>query len=210
MFIGHGRYREWMKEVFLIDNKVFATDGFALIAMPKDKINTEGVWSGEKTVLGSIYPMKKEFEQVISFSQLSEMMKLVPLVDEVVEKDETAECKECDGSGEVTYLYESKSGRTYEYEYECPICEGTGVIGDIVEIPTGRKIADPKGTCKIKESVFHIKQINRIYEVMKLLGNKDLILCGVNSKGVHLFLIEDVEIIVMPTLNGDCVCFCID
>lgn len=202
LFIGNDKIRTWMNNPFIIENKVCATDGYALIAMSKNKINTEVFFSPDKTVLERVYPlivqMKKEFEQVISFNNLSEIIKLVPLIDEVIEKDETHECNDCNGSGEVTYLYESKSG-IYELEHECPVCEGAGVVGQIIKTPTGIKIADLDKTCKLKESIFYIRQINRLYEVMKLLGNKDITLCAGSSKKAHLFLIEDIEIIAMPT-----------
>ena len=102
LFIGNDKIRTWMNNPFLIENKVFATDGYALIAIQKDKINTEGVFSPDKTVLERVYPMKKEFEQVISFNKLSEIIKLVPRIDEVIEKDETHECNDCNGSGKVS------------------------------------------------------------------------------------------------------------
>lgn len=213
LFIDKGHCNDFRNEVFLIGDKVFATDSVALIAMSKDNINTDGVFCPQKNVLGSIYPMKKEFEQVIPFSQLSEMMKLVPIIDEVIEKDETTKCNECDGSGEVTYLYVSKSGKEYTSEYECPVCNGYGVVGETIKTLTGRKMTDPHKTCNIKGSVFYIKQISRLYEVMKLLGNKDLILCSATPYKAHLFSIEDVEIIVMPIVRSsyaDPVCFSID
>lgn len=213
LFINNGYYYDFRNEVFLIGDKVFATDNVALIAMSKDKINTEGIYSPKKDVLEGVYPMKKEFKQVISFSQLSEMMKLVPIIDEVIEKYETTKCNECDGSGEVTYLYVSKSGEEYTSEYECPVCKGDGEVGETIKISTGRKIPDPNKTCNIKGSVFYIKQISRLYEVMKILGNKDIVLCYASPYNAHLFSVEDIEIIVMPIVRSsydDPVCFSID
>ena len=35
-------------------------------------------------------------------------------------------CPDCDGDGEVEYTYDSTSGKTYDADIECPVCEGRG------------------------------------------------------------------------------------
>lgn len=35
-------------------------------------------------------------------------------------------CEDCNGDGEVQYEYSSLSGKTYDADIECPVCEGRG------------------------------------------------------------------------------------
>ena len=35
-------------------------------------------------------------------------------------------CEDCDGDGEVEYEFFSKSGKSYDLDHECPVCEGRG------------------------------------------------------------------------------------
>ncbi|HAR45674.1 MAG TPA: hypothetical protein DCS42_12300 [Nitrospiraceae bacterium] len=50
-------------------------------------------------------------------------------------------CEDCAGDGEVEYTYESLSGKTYDADLECPVCEGRGKIngnGERCEVCEGQ------------------------------------------------------------------------
>jgi hypothetical protein len=214
MFTRSEDLSSWMSAPFVIGNKVFATDNNSLIAMHEYKVDTQGMCSQENERLRDVYPINEKCLEVITFNALSKYMDKVPLIDEFVEKDETVECAECDGSGDVTYHYESKGGDEYEGEFECPICNGLGVVGSVVKTLTGIKIPNPKALCNMWGSTFRIKQIYRLYKVMKMLGGKDLVFHGPADNKSYLFSVEDIEIIIMPVVRSvdddEEVCFIID
>ena len=119
--------------VFLFRDRLCATDGMILFICDKPDGFSDELQDGTGKVEPVYQPPQTPFKTYSIQSIRDEIYKL-PQVDEYDYK----ECSECDGSGEVEYTYESKSGRDYEIDYDCPKCGGNGDF----KTKTGKMIPD--------------------------------------------------------------------
>jgi len=206
LFVSTDEMRNWMQRPFAINSKIYATNGYALVAFNitnlKELIDF-ATYNEDK--LTGIYPLEHNLDNTYTVDFLKECFKKVPLVEDFDEEEKEDICIECDGSGDVEFEYDSKSLKTYYKECECPICEGDGRCIQTVEKPNGKMVEDFNSKCVIGNSLFFANKVKRIIEVADLLGVSEF-------KHVHqttpskqsLFKIGDVDLLLMPTMsNGD-------
>jgi len=194
--------RKWMTTPFFVGEKVVATNGTSLIAVPKFTDEFEDLSEKTKTV----YPVITNRETHIPLSELKDAITKVPLIDCF---DETqTKCGACYGEGEVEFEFDYKL-KSYSIEHECPVCEGQGITYRISDTPNGKKEIDYSKFIRIGECFFQIKRVEELIQTAELLNLNEVVLVkqtGVNQS--NLFQLDTVELLLMPCMmpNQEDVC----
>jgi hypothetical protein len=193
MFCSNDMIRYWMKDPFIMGDKVIATDGVFLVAVDKDGLDYNQLSSDYVSKVSKSYPMDYNMNFPISVEELKSLLSAVPLIEE----EETKPCDECNGVGEVTWEYDT-SERTYEKELDCPVCNGEG---EIIIIKKGVMVRSPLDLCKIGNCSFFIDKIDQLIKVAEILEVNEIIQVNqtLNNKA-NMFKIGDIEIMLMPTI----------
>ena len=214
LFVSTDEMRNWMQRPFVINSKIHATNGYALVAFDIIKLKEPidfGAYNEEK--LTGVYPLEHNLDNTYTIDYLKECFKKVPLVEDFDKEEKEDTCNECNGSGEVIFTYEDSKLKDHEIDGECPMCDGFGKCTQTLEKPNGKMIEDFNSKCVIGNSLFFANKVKHIIEVADLLGVSEF-------KHVHqttpskqsLFKIGDVDLLLMPAMsNGDfhsdCVAF---
>lgn len=191
MFISDDPYREWMQKPFNDAGKTIATNSERLVAIPQiEEYN-------QLNKIGSIYPVNHNLKSLIKVNELQAKLKEFPTVD--CYDTIIAECKECNGTGEVEWGYGS-----YTKDFDCPVCDGTGESEQLSETPNGGKEFDQTKYFQIGKCLFQVKYIQELFEVAKILESDEIyVVYQINNHSVTVFSIKDVEILIMPRLLDD-------
>jgi hypothetical protein len=205
LFVSEDKMRDWMLTPFVVGNKVIATNGWALVAFDKSKIDCSSLRILDKSKLNGTYPLEENINSHNTVDFLKECFLKVPLVDDY--------CNECKGSGEVTFIYEDSKLKDHKIDGECPICDGFGVCEQEIENPNGKKVPDIDAKCVIGNCLFFTNKVELIIKVADLL--KEKYYSHINQtleSRANLFRVGEVEILLMPIMsNGnfhdDGVCF---
>ena len=197
-FYGSDPLRPSMHNPFEIDGFTYATDAYTLIKCKSDLIDFE--WHNEENSL--------KVENVVPNVNTSEIIHL-DSIDwaSLMNKDETigdgnddVECGHCKGYGNVDDDLRYK-GKFYSFEYECPVCDGSGFEEEEKQIPTGNKTFNSSDIIRLKNTYFYATKFYKLKKVKDLIGGEiELISYNENNKGV-LFRIGIVDILIMP-----CIC----
>ena len=191
-FTSDPYYNNWMKEPFNFNGESFGVNGYILACSPMIDLpectrpeSMRGVWN--------ITPnMRKE----IDIKELEAKIWTLPTVDTYAEHLDT--CSACDGDGDVTWEVDIEY-RTYEREFSCPICEGTGesmVKGE----PTGKEIAKNE-FIKIGTSAFDPKLILKVLAQSKPLGESKIYLIHQgNANAPSVFKMGEMKFLIMPRM----------
>ncbi len=204
LFVSKDQLRDWMTRPFIINNKIFATNGWALVSFNLTNLKVLGdVGYYKEDKLNMIYPFEPNLDNTYSIDYLKECFKSVPLVEDYDEEVKESLCDECDNSGVVTFTYIDSKCKDHELNGECPICDGMGKISHSIKKPNGKMIEDPDSKCRIGNSLFFANKIKHILEVAELLGVNEFkhIYQGTPVEK-NLFKIGDVELLLMPTMSG--------
>jgi hypothetical protein len=199
LFYGNDVMRPVMLKPFVVGNNTYATDAYTLVRCSNDKIDFE--FENKETLLN--------VEAVIPEINTSEIIN-IDSVDWIglMNKDETIAdgndvvCGHCNGEGSCddSFLYKNKF---YDFEYECPVCDGSGYEEEVRQIPTGNKTFGSNDMIKFKGAYFYANKFYKLKKVKDLIGG-DVELTSYNTNKGFLFRIGIVEILIMPCMvNSD-------
>lgn len=207
------------REPFVVENNVCATDRFILIMSDKSVCDGKMVIDSiyKKGNIGNIFSENLSDPYSISLNDITESISKVPTVDEykrVEVKTEYEECEACGGTG-IFYADATFRGNTYDLEFECPICSGTGEVPiskDFVpleyeskcfvtfdNVKTGRKIIDENKLISIGKGIYKAYYVDNVREVMSIL-NFETAIVRFNNKsregGIITFEFGNVKIAI--------------
>ena len=206
-------------ELFVLDNNVCATDLFFLIMADKCVCDDKMVIDNTATEnMEKIFSENLSYPYTISLNYITESILKVPTVDErkrVKVKTKYEECEACWGSG-IVYADATFRGNTYDLEFECPICGGSGevpVSKDFVPleddskdfktfkyVKTGRKIIDGNKLISIGKGIYKAYYIDNVRELMSILNCETAIVRFKNQYrecGIITFEFDKVKIAIM-------------
>jgi hypothetical protein len=83
-------------------------------------------------------------------------------------------CPECKGDGMVLWEYRDSGLCLHEDYFDCPICDGTGLIEHSREIETDEKIINPDAVISINRMPFRAEILNKAAQIMRLFGIEQL------------------------------------
>jgi hypothetical protein len=123
MFTGADELRPAMTVPNLKNGVVYANDAHVLIAIPEDELSISYPTNEKYPDTESLLKNRIEKCTVKTVARMSDIAK--ELVRARIEVDKNfLFCEECKGDGVVEWEYESKSGREYTKDEECPVCNG--------------------------------------------------------------------------------------
>jgi len=196
-FVGSDEYLPVMHHPFELNGVVYATDAHTMIWASKDLIDFELVEPCAKVPSADkVIPDKNiDVPLVIDWSMFDSIQK----IEEIIEQ----ECEECEGHGNVEYIYEAKDGEDYTKFHDCPICDGTG-NGE--KIKTGRMVY-PHTIIEIVKGETSIWFELNIFSKIKLLqdftGEEVRLLSFSAPTKAILVQSGKYSLLVMPTLQGE-------
>jgi hypothetical protein len=198
LFYSTDVMRPVMLKPFVVGNKTYATDAYTLVRCDNDKIDFE-FENNEKplNIEGAIPEINTS--EIISIDQIDWVSLMNK--DETIGDGNDVECGHCNGEGsfEDNFFYK---GRFYDFEYECPVCDGTGYEEEEMQIPTGNKTFGSNDMVKFKDIYFYATKFYKLKKVKDLIGGEvELISYNSNKRGV-LFRIGIVEILIMPCMSN--------
>lgn len=195
MFVSKDKDRPKMLTPFEDDGKVCATDCQVLIRADKELCNFEF----QKQTTGHIIDTNAVFPQ-------RNTNKKVEIVDYDFEKYRTedeqvwtgnnVECGCCKGDGSFTeYIY--YKNKSYDAEYDCPVCEGTGNEEQEKLVLTGKKILENKPV-KVGNSYINIAFMELLKIACLHLEEDAYIVSQHDPSKANVFQVGVAEILVMP------------
>ncbi len=195
LFVGNDELRPQMNTPFEIDNYVYSTDAHTLIRVKKELVKQD--YSSNKTISSAENFIAKKYPCSISVEELKGHISEIPLIDEVEFIDNSVECNECNGCGEVEWEYEN-----YTKDDNCPKCDGSGRVGARKEVKTGNKILDPDYKLEIQSRKYSVIFIERLIKVADF-EKEEVILFNIHNQEFR-FKIGNFEGIVMGIIcSGD-------
>ena len=200
LFYGTDATRPVMLKPFVVGDKTYATDGYTLVRCDNRKIDFE-FENNEKPLSVEAAIPETNTSEIINIDQIdwaSLMNK-----DETIGDGNDIECGHCHGEGSCddNVLYK---GKFYDFEYECPVCDGSGYEEEERQIPTGNKTFGSNDMVKFKDIYFYATKFYKLKKVKDLIGGDvELISYNPNNKGI-MFNVGVVEILLMPCMfNSD-------
>ena len=216
-FCSNGQFGDI--EPFVLDNYVCATDRFILIMADKSVCDEKMVINNPDSPVKNVNIFSENLSEqyTISINDITEYVSKVPTVDErkrVKVKTKYEECEACWGSG-IVYADATFRGNTYDLEFECPICGGSGEVPVSKEfvpleddskdfitfkyVKTGRKIIDENKLISIGKGIYKASYVDMVREVMSILNFETAIVRFNNNSregGIITFEFGNVKIAI--------------
>lgn len=196
LFYGNDLLRPVMLSPFIVDEYTYATDAYTLVRCKSENIDFEWQNSEKPLNIKSVIPDENTLEliDIDSIDWGSLMNK-----DETIGDGNNVECGHCKGEGSVDDDFFYK-GKFYSFEYECPVCDGSGYEEEEKQIPTGNKTFGSNDMVRFKDTHFYATRFYKLKKVKDLIGGKiELISYNANKIGV-LFRIGILDILIMPCI----------
>ena len=130
LFTGTDKIRPAMMFPNLENGIVYATDTYALVAIPENelvlKYGTNEKYPNAHKILDDF--QKKELKSIrVNVIDLAKELTKARIE---VDKD-SIKCKECKGRGTVEFEYRDQQNETHYIDGDCPICDGEGLLKNL-------------------------------------------------------------------------------
>ena len=189
---GDAKFRPELLKPFEINGKVYATDGIALVRT--DKVNIDFVIDN-KHKTPNCERVIPEINTSLILSITKEMLEPLKTDDEIEITGKNIDCKTCDGSGTVEWIYES-----HIREFDCPVCEGSGYSEEERSRKTGGKTFGHFAV-NVKGVYFDIDKFYKLVKAREFIGG-EIELISYSTKRM-LFKIGVCEILLMPVIYDE-------
>ena len=190
LFYDSDNSREVLRQPFLQDGKVCATDGHVLIRI--DSSLCEGSYD-EKP--GGLTPPRTTSVVPEATTDIAVTRQQIERALEQAPEERNRQCPECKGSGDVTWEYRDRHYQTHTMEDTCPVCDGSGTVDDYTVI---------KYQFIVCGKPFSYHYVKTLLAAMSWLGIDTIRLVNADAQPM-LFKPEnmDVEILLMPQIRDD-------
>lgn len=199
LFCATDAFRPVMLNPFIVGNKTYATDAYTLVRCDNSKIEFSFINNEKPLNVEGVMP-SLNISEIINIDNIdwASFMTLEETIGDGVD----IVCGNCKGEGDCDGS-DFYKGKHYEYEYECPVCHGSGFEVEENQIPTGNKTFRSNDVVRFKNVDFYAKRFYKLKKVKDLIGGDiELISYNEDRKGV-MFRIGIVEILLMPCVNND-------
>lgn len=182
---------------YLKDGYVCATNGRCLVRIKADM--TEGRY---EPVTGLNIPIPEDnCNCPVTDKDLEKALAGVPQVEETTGDGEDGECPECHGYGTVYWEYTDNNGRLYEYEHDCPVCDGSGYVEKAEPVKTGRMIPSPEASFCFRNRNLRTDSVQILLAAMKATGATEVRLVA-QKDHISVFRIDgNIEIVISSYLE---------
>jgi len=191
LFVGNDQYRSGMHKPFEFDDKIYATDAYALIRCNKSDCDFEVIVDTENK--------PPNVEGVIPESNCNKPLNIDKSVfnqyltaDETTLVGEDVVCRHCGGDGVVEWEFER-----WTREFECPACKGTGLEAESKAMKTGNKTF---GKFLVKIGDQHIKMhlFYKLIQLQELIGGDITLIAERNSHQPAVFKVGICDVLIAP------------
>ena len=183
-----------------------ATNKMIACKIPLNLIETqecktdEFLFSSFEMLFKGVYLKKgDEPKTIIQIDEVNRILNVCPRIE--TQKTNRIYCKECKGDGIVIYKYKSTElpSKTYEEEYNCPVCFGDGYGYGMQAEFSSTYIIDEDAIIKFGLNYFTMGVFSKILEASRLLENPvEMVYQSENSLNDNLFKVGEVEFLAMP------------
>lgn len=187
-----------MASPFIVGSYTYATDAYSMVRCKTERVdfkfeNTEQPLNAEAAI------PEINASEIIDLDNISwtDLM----TVDEKIGDGNDVICGHCEGNGscEDSFVYKNKC---YDYEYDCPVCDGSGYEEKVQMIPTGKKTFGMNDMIRFKDAFFYARRFYKLKQVKDLIkADVELISYSGNNKAV-LFRIGFLEVLLMPVIQN--------
>lgn len=177
---------------YLKDGYVHATNGYRLIRIKAESLNGEY----EPTDKMNLPIPNDNCDYLITDKDIEKALASVPHEVEVIKIGEDVECSECAGSGKVDWEYTDNNGKMYEYEYDCPVCGGTGYAEEAQEKKTGKMIPCWTASIGVGNSFIRVDNIQALLEAMKIIGVTEVHLVAQSNHRSVFKIDENIQVMI--------------
>lgn len=195
MFTDADEFRAFTYVPFFhpVYNEVWATDGHVIIRISPDRLNKryEPVKGCEEIKLPKVL---KPCHLSCTYKAIRKALDACPLVDEVVTEENEEDCKECGGFGEVEWEYTDDNLHRYFHNFDCPVCDGEGVIIHKSETHTGKKVHDENAIVKIGNAFFLWFYLDIVAKALKHIGADVINITANEPLGMTEFVFDGIKI----------------
>lgn len=190
LFYDSDNSREVLRQPFLQDGKVCASDGHVLIRI--DSSLCEGSYD-EKP--GGLTPPRTASVVPTVTTDIAVTRQQIERALEQAPEERNRECPECEGNGDVTWEYRDRYYQKYTMEETCPVCDGSGTVDDYTVI---------KYQFTFCGKPFSYHYVKTLLAAMSWLDIDTIRLVNADAQPM-LFKPEnmDVEILLMPQIRDD-------
>lgn len=196
LFCSKDEMRPEMLTPFPLGGNIYATDGYTLIRVLDSNVDFD--YEKKETTLLVLKAIPEiNTSEIINIDAID--WSALMTKDETILEGKDVECGHCKGEGivEDDFIYK---GKTYNYEYDCPVCDGSGYEEEKRKIPTGNKTFGDYDVVIFKGIAFYATKFYKLKEVKDLLGG-DVELISQNGEArAVMFRIGIAEIIIMPCM----------
>ncbi len=190
LFYDSDNCREVLRQPFLQDGKVCATDGHVLIRI--DSSLCDGNYE-EKP--GGLTPPRTASVVPAATTDIAVTRQQIERALEQAPEERNRQCPECGGSGDVTWEYRDCHYKKHTMEETCPVCDGFGTVDDYTVI---------KYQFIFCGKPFSYHYVKTLLAAMSWLDIDTIRLVNADAQPM-LFKPEnmDVEILLMPQIRND-------
>ena len=177
---------------YLKDGYVHAVNGYRLIRIKAESLNGEY----EPTDKMNLPIPNDNCDYLITDKDIEKALASVPHEEEVIKIGEDVECSECAGSGKVDWEYTDNNGKMYEYEYDCPVCDGTGYAEEAQEKKTGNMIPCWTASIGFGNRCIRVDHVQTLLEAMKIIGVTEVHLVAQGNNMSVFKIDENTQVII--------------
>lgn len=190
LFYDSDNSREVLRQPFLQDGKVCASDGHVLIRI--DGSLCEGSYD-EKP--GGLTPPRTAKVVPRATTDIAVTRQQIERALEQAPEERNRQCPECEGNGNVTWEYRDRHYNIHRMKETCPVCDGSGTVDDDTVI---------KYQFIVCGKAFSYHYVKTLLAAMSWLGIDTIRLVNADA-GAMLFKPSgiDIEILIMPLLRDD-------
>ena len=190
LFYDSDNCREVLRQPFLQDGKVCASDGHVLIRI--DGSLCEGCYD-EKP--GGLTPPRTAKVVPEATTDIAVTRQQIERALEQAPEERNRQCPECEGSGDVTWEYRDRHYNTHTMVETCPVCDGSGTVDDYTVI---------KYQFIFCGKALDYHAVKTLLAAMSWLGIDTIRLVNADAQPM-LFKPEnmDVDILLMPQIRDD-------
>lgn len=129
LFYDSDNCREVLRQPFLQDGRVCATDGHVLIRIDSSLCEDsydEKPGGLTPPCVANVVP-EATTDIAVTRQQIERALEQAP-------EERNRQCPECKGSGDVTWEYRDRHYNKHTMEETCPVCDGSGTVDDYTVI----------------------------------------------------------------------------
>ncbi len=179
---------------------VFATDRHVMICINPSLLKwVYPDFDGPMILIPDKLPLRTKYE----LRDIDRLLESIPKERVCVTKEEEIPCKECEGTGFVTWEYTDKEGRFHELEGKCPVCEGDGYIAEEEKVETDEFQLPDMCPVWVHGEYLQARYLEVLQKAMKLLDVESVFLCASLPTMLLFQLDEGIHVAIAKMVPGN-------